>query len=301
MKTTLVLLLCITKCSSAYPLWQIMQLYNTIGRISQQSQVNPGFVMPPAQVLQNQISQILPMQQLHPYQILSQYLLANLMQPGPAPPQISSTYPVFGNLLPMSVPNTQMLPIVFTQQGLLSGSDSEEGMVSGVLMVPVNTGLQGDVISMHQAGVSISGPDSTILMGQPALNPVGQQGIDINIQRNETVLVESELPGNKHQEWVRDDAPGAGIIQPTNSPHARFWKTPSHVTPTVPSDIFRGDMTESPRPTTENWILCNAYVPDHEELQGLTRGDGHIPVMAPECAVIKKIYESQNQMESTNC
>ncbi|CAN2388997.1 hypothetical protein PRIEUP_LOCUS16943 [Pristimantis euphronides] len=300
MKTTLVLLFCITKYSLAYPLWHVMQLYNTIGKIPLQPQVNPGLVMTPAQVLQNQISQMLP---THPYQMLTRYLLANhLMQPGTAPPQISQTYPIFGNLLPMSVPNTQMLPVVFTQigrGGLLSGSDSEEGgIVSGVLMVPVDPGLQGNVI-IHQAGVSISGPDSGILTGQPALNPVGQQGINVTIQANETVVSENELPGIKHQEWIRDDSPGAGIIKPTYSPAAGFWRTPSYVNPTVPLDKVREDVTESPSPTTENWILCNSYLPDHQEFQGLTRGDGHVPVVAPEYVVIENIYDSQNPMERT--
>ncbi|KAM3936803.1 amelotin [Leptodactylus fuscus] len=277
-------------------LWHVMQLYNTIGRIPQQSQVNPGLMMTPAQVLQNQISQILP---IHPYQILSRYLLGNhLLQPGTAPAQISPTYPIFGNLLPLSVPNTQMLPVVIAQigqQGLLSGSDSEEGIVSRVLMVPVDPGVQGNVI-IHQAGVSISGPDSGILMGQPAVNPVGQQGINVTIQTNETVLVESVLPDVTLQEWARDDAPGAGIVKPT--PPAGFWRTPSYVNPTVPSDIVRGDMTNNPSPVTENWILCNSYLPDHQEFQGLARGDGHIPVMAPEYVVIDKIYDSHYQIES---
>ncbi|XP_066430927.1 uncharacterized protein [Eleutherodactylus coqui] len=298
MKTTLVLLFCITKYSSAYPLWHIMQLYNTIGKIPQQPQVNPGLVMTPTQVLQNQISQILP---IYPYQILSRYLLANqLMQPGTSQTQISPTYPMFGNMLPMSVPSTQMLPVVFAgQRGLLSGSDSEEGgIVSGVLMVPVDPGLQGNVI-IHQAGVSISGPDSAILTGLPALNPVGQQGINITIQTNETVLVGGELPGVKQQEWVRDDSPGSGIIKPTYSPPAGYFRTPSYVNPTVPLDKARVDITESPSPTTENWILCNSYLPDHEEFQGLTRGDGHIPVLAPEYVVIENIYGSQNQVEGT--
>lgn len=165
-------------------------------------------------------------------------------------------------------------------------------------MVPVDPGLQGNVISIHQAGVSISGPDSGILLGQPAQNPVGQQGINITIQTNETVLVESELPVVKQQELARDDAPGAGIIKPTYSPPVDFWRTPSFVNPTVPSDQLRGDMTESPSATTGNWILCNSYLPDYEEFQGLAGGDGHIPVMAPEYVVIEKMYGDQNQMET---
>ncbi|KAM4053940.1 uncharacterized protein ACNLHF_006467 [Anomaloglossus baeobatrachus] len=288
MKTTLVLLICMAKYSSEYPLWHVMQMYNTIGTMppQQPQHVNPGFVMTPAEVLQNQISQILPM---HPHQILSQYFLTNhLMQPAIAPKQLSPTYPIFGNLLPLFAANTQ---------GLLSGSDSEEGIVSGVLMVPVDLGLQDHLISIHQAGVSISGPDSGIPTGLPALNPVGQQGNNITMQTNDTVLVESELPGVKLQEWPRDDAPGAGIIRPTYSPPPGLWKTLHYVNPAVPSDNVRGDMSEGPSSTTENWILCNSYSPDHHEFQGLARGDRHVPENAPDYVVFENVYRIENQME----
>ncbi|XP_072261660.1 amelotin [Pyxicephalus adspersus] len=296
MMITMILLHCLVKSSSGFPLLRLMQMYNPLGRLPQHSEVN-RFMMTPSQLLQNQLSQMVP-----PYQVLSNYFLFEnpLMQPRIPQSQLLPTYPMYGNILPLSVgpPNTQMLPIVFTQvgqQGLLSGSDSEENLVAGVIMMPVDPGLQGNIITIHPGGVSISGTDGVNVAVQPALNPIGQQGINITIQANETVFVAGDLPGDVPPEWGRNDSPGAGIIKPTYSPPIGLQQTLPYSEPTVPPEMNRGDMPESPGPVTEDWILCNSYLPDHEEYQSLPRGDGHVPVMAPNFFLIPDMFNDENQ------
>ncbi|XP_068088930.1 uncharacterized protein [Hyperolius riggenbachi] len=274
-----------------------MQAYNTLGR--QNLQMNPAFVMTPNQLLQNHLAQLL---QIQPYQALSNYFTFgnHLMQPRTSQAQLSPTYPVFGNLLPMSVgaPNAQMLPVIFSQvgqQGLLSGSDSEEGLIAGVLMVPVDPGLQGNVITVHHAGVSISGTDSGVLGVQPALNPIGQKGINVTIQANESVLVASDFPTVVQREWIRNDLPGAGIIKPTYATPLGIHRTASYPEPTVPTEIIRGDNPDSPTSVTESWILCNSNMPDSQDYQGLTRGDGHVPGIPPKYFLLEDMFPNRNQ------
>lgn len=166
--------------------------------------------------------------------------------------------------------------------------------MAGVIMMPVDPGLQGNVVTIHHAGVSISGTDSGTVAVQPALNPIGQQGINITIQENETVLVASDLPRVVQPEWGRDDSPGAGIVKPTYSPPIGLRQTTASVESTVPPVINRGDMPENSSPVTENWVLCNTYMPDHEDHHGLTRDD-HVSVLPPKYFLVPNMFADENQ------
>ncbi|XP_075434442.1 uncharacterized protein LOC142471888 [Ascaphus truei] len=232
------------------------------------------------------------------------------MQPRLPQTQVFPNYPIFGNVpvMPLGVPNTQMFPIMFTQlgqQALQSSSEESVGpqIFTGVIMLPINHGLQGHVITAHQAGVGVAGG---ILVEQQGLNPVGQQGVNTAFLNNETRSIPDvyspDITGIASPEGGRNAAPGSSIRKgsivgsfPTYTPPVGYRKTPTDAEHTVPAEEASQGVTETPETTeTDNWIFCHSYMPDNQDLHDLIRGDGHITVIAPKDFVIEKTQD-QNQ------
>uniref|UniRef100_A0A8C5MUT0 Uncharacterized protein n=1 Tax=Leptobrachium leishanense TaxID=445787 RepID=A0A8C5MUT0_9ANUR len=277
----------------------IIILFYFILNMSSALPVNPK-LMTPTHLMQSHIMQL----QMQPYQILSKYLVFGdqLMQPRLPQTQVSPMYsPILGNLLafPLGAPNTQMLPVMVArmgQQGLLSGSDSEEGILSGVLMVPVD---QANVINVHHSGVRIIGQDSAVFMGQQDLNPVGQKHTNESPPTNHFPSG-NDVPVLIPREGGRDDSPGASIMKPSDGSLLSTHIPPvglrlTSANPTMKPELERSNIVEHDVTTdTENWVFCDSYLPD-SHLQDMIRGDGYLPAQAPKYYFIDN--EQDNQTE----
>ncbi|OCU00033.1 hypothetical protein XELAEV_18005815mg [Xenopus laevis] len=232
------LLLCLMKASLGFPMLHLMQMFNLLERVPEQTQRNPHLFAAPAQFVQ-----------LHGRQL-------RYMQP------------------------YQMIPIMFAQmrqQALLSGSDSEENILSGVIMMPVDAGLDGNAATIHHAGVII---DNSILQGQSGLNPAGQHGVSTANQNKNLPELPWVMPTTQNNVSLPD------IVKenfkeplPTITPHIDIETAPE---PTMPMGRDSELTVNANTMGVENWILCNSYVPDIHELHDLVRGDGYIAVKTPE-------------------
>ncbi|KAE8630883.1 hypothetical protein XENTR_v10001002 [Xenopus tropicalis] len=231
------LLLCLLRASLGFPMLHLMQMFNLLGRVPEQSQRIPHLFVAPSQLVQLHGTQL---RYMHPF---------------------------------------QMSPIMFAQlrQQALSGSDSEENVLPGVIMIPLSAGLDENIATVHQAGVII---DNSILQEQPVLNPAGQHGVSTAIQNK----ILPELPWVIPTQAAQNDVSVTGIIKgsytdplPTNTPDIDLNAPEPTMSMGRDNDLTVNAHTMG----EENWILCNSYVPDLCELHNIVRGDGYIPIKTP--------------------
>ncbi|XP_053317632.1 uncharacterized protein LOC128488184 [Spea bombifrons] len=254
-----------------------------------------------------------------------QYYSLFLEQPPPGIPQQSGNPPTmeqtFGCLIPQftgEVINLERIPSGALQlptktqedtltgkptlepnkledKSLLTGSDSEENIISGAILLPIDPGIQLNAFNVQHFGGRGFGHDATV--GQQDLNPIGQHRLNNSNHGNISPIV-NEVPLVMLQERGRSDS--TPILKTsdkemfsTYAPPVGLQLTLGGADPTIPPEIESAVTDHTVSSSTDNWIFCDSYTLETQQTHDMIRGDSYIPIQAPGYFVIEKVQNNQ--------